>query len=192
MEVCPTDVIFAPAEHVWRLLTNPHELAMVRTKLVEGPARAVGAGDRLVFSSRTIAHHLRRARHASPAAAHARHCAALWRHESRADSDHTHRRPLVSHDVQLSVQLPARSAGSAPEDGLWPAVRHRARRLARALETDRRTASNPVQMKGDASNQTFGQPQDQRAFRLALTDNRRRGDARDQRLHADMARTIRP
>jgi len=27
MEVCPTDVILAPAERVWRLLTNPHELA---------------------------------------------------------------------------------------------------------------------------------------------------------------------
>ena len=50
MEVCPTDVILAPAEHVWRLLTNPHELAQWSgTKLVEGPARAVSAGDRLVF-----------------------------------------------------------------------------------------------------------------------------------------------
>jgi uncharacterized protein YndB with AHSA1/START domain len=50
MEVCPTDVILAPAERVWRLLTNPHELAQWSgTKLVEGPARAVSAGDRLVF-----------------------------------------------------------------------------------------------------------------------------------------------
>jgi uncharacterized protein YndB with AHSA1/START domain len=50
MEVCPTDVILAPAEGVWRLLTNPHELAQwTGTKLVEGPARAVRAGDRLVF-----------------------------------------------------------------------------------------------------------------------------------------------
>jgi hypothetical protein len=49
MEVCPTDVILAPAERVWRLLTNPHELAQGSgTKLVEGPARAVSAGDRLV------------------------------------------------------------------------------------------------------------------------------------------------
>jgi uncharacterized protein YndB with AHSA1/START domain len=48
--VCPTDVIFAPAERVWRLLTNPHELAQWSgTKLVEGPARSVSAGDRLVF-----------------------------------------------------------------------------------------------------------------------------------------------
>jgi uncharacterized protein YndB with AHSA1/START domain len=50
MEVCPTDVILAPAERVWRLLTNPRELAQWSgTKLLEGPARAVSAGDHLVF-----------------------------------------------------------------------------------------------------------------------------------------------
>jgi uncharacterized protein YndB with AHSA1/START domain len=50
MEVCPTDVILASAERVWRLLTNPHELAQwTGTTLVEGPARAVSAVDRLVF-----------------------------------------------------------------------------------------------------------------------------------------------
>ena len=50
MEVCPTDVILAPAERVWRLLTNPHHLAQWSgTELVEGPARAVSAGDHLVF-----------------------------------------------------------------------------------------------------------------------------------------------
>jgi len=50
MAVCPTDVVLAPAERVWRLVTNPDELAQwTATKLVEGPARAVRAGDRLVF-----------------------------------------------------------------------------------------------------------------------------------------------
>jgi uncharacterized protein YndB with AHSA1/START domain len=50
MEVCPTAVILAPAERVWRLLTIPHELAQWSgTKLVEGPARALSAGDRLVL-----------------------------------------------------------------------------------------------------------------------------------------------
>jgi hypothetical protein len=50
MEVCPTTVILAPAERVWGLLTNPRELAhWSGTKLVEAPARAVRAGDRLVF-----------------------------------------------------------------------------------------------------------------------------------------------
>jgi uncharacterized protein YndB with AHSA1/START domain len=50
MEVCPTDVILAPAERVWGLLTNPDELAeWSGTKLVEGPARSMSAGDHLVF-----------------------------------------------------------------------------------------------------------------------------------------------
>jgi uncharacterized protein YndB with AHSA1/START domain len=50
MEVCPTDVILAPVERVWRLLTDPQELAQWSgTKLVDGPARAMSAGDRLVL-----------------------------------------------------------------------------------------------------------------------------------------------
>jgi len=50
MDVCPTDIILAPAERIWRLLADPRELAQwTGTKLVEAPARAVGAGDRLVF-----------------------------------------------------------------------------------------------------------------------------------------------
>jgi ligand-binding SRPBCC domain-containing protein len=50
MDVCPTDIILAPAERIWRLLTDPRELARwTGTKLVEAPARAVSAGDRLVF-----------------------------------------------------------------------------------------------------------------------------------------------
>jgi uncharacterized protein YndB with AHSA1/START domain len=50
VEVCPTEVILAPAERVWRLLTNPRALAQWSgTTLVEGPARVVNAGDRLVF-----------------------------------------------------------------------------------------------------------------------------------------------
>ncbi len=50
MEVRPTDVTLAPTEHVWRLLTNPHELAQWSgTKPVEEPARTMSVGDRLVF-----------------------------------------------------------------------------------------------------------------------------------------------
>lgn len=50
MEVCPTDIILASAERVWQLLTNANELAQwSRTRLVEGPAAGVNAGDRLVF-----------------------------------------------------------------------------------------------------------------------------------------------
>src|SRR5476649_95522 len=50
MDVCPTGIILAPAERVWHLVTDPRELAQWSgTKLVEAPARAVSAGDRLVF-----------------------------------------------------------------------------------------------------------------------------------------------
>jgi len=50
MEVCPTDVVFAPAEHIWHLLTNPRELAQwTGTRLVEGPAGPLSAGDHLVL-----------------------------------------------------------------------------------------------------------------------------------------------
>jgi carbon monoxide dehydrogenase subunit G len=50
MEVCPTELIVAPPERIWHLLTDPLELARWSgTKLVEGPERPVRAGDRLVL-----------------------------------------------------------------------------------------------------------------------------------------------
>lgn len=50
MEVCPTDVLLAPAARIWHLLTDPRELAQwTGTRLVEGPACAMSAGDHLVF-----------------------------------------------------------------------------------------------------------------------------------------------
>ena len=50
MDVCPTDIIFAPAERIWRLVTDPRELAhWSGTRLVEAPPRAISAGDQLVF-----------------------------------------------------------------------------------------------------------------------------------------------
>ena len=50
MEVCPTDVLLAPAERIWHLLTDPRKLAQwTGTKLVEGPARPLSAGDHLVL-----------------------------------------------------------------------------------------------------------------------------------------------
>lgn len=43
-------MIFAPAERIWRLLTNPPELAhWSGTRLVEGPERSLIVGDRLVL-----------------------------------------------------------------------------------------------------------------------------------------------
>ncbi len=50
MDVCPTDIILAPAERIWRLVTDPRELAhWSGMRLVEAPARAISSGDRLVF-----------------------------------------------------------------------------------------------------------------------------------------------
>jgi len=50
MEVCPTEVIQAPAERIWRLLLDPRELAQwTGTKLVQGPARPACTGDVLVL-----------------------------------------------------------------------------------------------------------------------------------------------
>jgi uncharacterized protein YndB with AHSA1/START domain len=50
MDVCPTDIILAPAARIWHLLTDPRELARWSgTRLVDAPARAVSAGDHLLL-----------------------------------------------------------------------------------------------------------------------------------------------
>jgi uncharacterized protein YndB with AHSA1/START domain len=50
MEVCATDVLLVPAERIWHLFTDPRKLAQwTGTKLVEGPAGPMSAGDHLVF-----------------------------------------------------------------------------------------------------------------------------------------------
>ena len=52
MEVCPTDVILAPAERIWDLLTDPRKLAQwTGMKLVEGPAGPMSTGDRVVLGA---------------------------------------------------------------------------------------------------------------------------------------------
>ena len=52
MKVCPTDVVLAPAERVWDLLTDPRKLAQwTGTKLVEGPACPMSAGDHVVLGA---------------------------------------------------------------------------------------------------------------------------------------------
>jgi|SRR6516225_3136217 len=49
MDVCPTDVIFAPAERIWYLMTDTRELAQWSgTRLVEGPA-VLSPGDHLLL-----------------------------------------------------------------------------------------------------------------------------------------------
>ena|SRR6185295_1495039 len=48
MEVCPTDVVLAPSERIWHLITDPGRLAQwTGTRLVEGPARSISVGDHL-------------------------------------------------------------------------------------------------------------------------------------------------
>jgi uncharacterized protein YndB with AHSA1/START domain len=50
MDVCPTDIILAPAARIWQLLTDPREFATwTGTRLVDAPARAMSPGDHLVF-----------------------------------------------------------------------------------------------------------------------------------------------
>ena len=50
MDVCPTEIIFAPAERIWCLVMDPRALARWSgMRLVEAPARAISSGDRLVF-----------------------------------------------------------------------------------------------------------------------------------------------
>jgi uncharacterized protein YndB with AHSA1/START domain len=50
MEVCQTEVLLAPAERIWHLLTDPRKLAQwTGTKLVEGPACPMSAGDHLAL-----------------------------------------------------------------------------------------------------------------------------------------------
>ena len=49
---CPTEIIAAPAEWVWELLTRPAELARWSdAKLLEGPARPLQAGDVIVLGA---------------------------------------------------------------------------------------------------------------------------------------------
>ena len=52
MEVCPTVVVLAPAARIWHLITDPRKLAQwTGTKLLEGPACPMSAGDRLVLQA---------------------------------------------------------------------------------------------------------------------------------------------
>ena len=50
MDVCPTEVLRAPAERIWHLLTDSRKLAQwTGTRLVEGPEYPMSAGDHLVL-----------------------------------------------------------------------------------------------------------------------------------------------
>jgi uncharacterized protein YndB with AHSA1/START domain len=52
LQVCPTDLVNAPAEQVWKLLTIPQELAeWTKTTIIESPGHELRAGDRLVLGA---------------------------------------------------------------------------------------------------------------------------------------------
>src|SRR5262245_56500713 len=51
LQVCPTDIVQAPAVRVWDLLTTPDELVRWSdTRVIEAPGRTLDVGDRLVLS----------------------------------------------------------------------------------------------------------------------------------------------
>jgi hypothetical protein len=50
IHTCPTDVFSVTPNRVWDALTIPRELARwMEMRILDGPARALEAGDRLVF-----------------------------------------------------------------------------------------------------------------------------------------------
>lgn len=52
ISTCPTDVIAASPDRIWRLLTQPAELAAWSgSKLLEGPERTLMEDDRVVLSA---------------------------------------------------------------------------------------------------------------------------------------------
>jgi uncharacterized protein YndB with AHSA1/START domain len=52
LHVCPTEVVRAPAERVWHLVTTPNELARwTDTTLIAAPDREVRAGHQLVLAA---------------------------------------------------------------------------------------------------------------------------------------------
>jgi len=56
IQTCPTDIVAAPPERIWKLLTDPRELAAwTGTRLIDGPiqgtpTRALAPGDRIILS----------------------------------------------------------------------------------------------------------------------------------------------
>lgn len=52
IETCPTAIVQAPADQIWRLLTTPSALAAwTGVEVIDGPDRAMQAGDRVVFGA---------------------------------------------------------------------------------------------------------------------------------------------
>jgi uncharacterized protein YndB with AHSA1/START domain len=53
LHVCPTVIIYAPAERVWELVAVPQGLAQwTGMRVIDGPDRELRAGDQLVLGAR--------------------------------------------------------------------------------------------------------------------------------------------
>jgi hypothetical protein len=50
-ETCPSDVVRAPVERVWELLTIPSLIRWADARLIEAPERGLRVGDRIVFTA---------------------------------------------------------------------------------------------------------------------------------------------
>ena len=52
LHVCPTNIVNAPADRIWQLLTTPKGLARWSgTRVIEAPDRELRGGDRLVLGA---------------------------------------------------------------------------------------------------------------------------------------------
>lgn len=49
IQTCPTTMVQAPAERVWRLLTAPSAFQWTGLKVVQAPDRPMAAGDQIVL-----------------------------------------------------------------------------------------------------------------------------------------------
>jgi uncharacterized protein YndB with AHSA1/START domain len=51
IQTCPTDIVAAPAQRIWKLLTQPTQLAAwLGARLIDGPTHTLVAGDRIVLA----------------------------------------------------------------------------------------------------------------------------------------------
>ena len=55
IQTCPTTMVEAPADRVWRLLTTPSEVQRwTGIKILKGPNRPLATGDQIVFRAGLI------------------------------------------------------------------------------------------------------------------------------------------
>src|SRR5262245_38978302 len=50
-ETCPIEVVNAPVECVWKLVTTPSLFEWIDAKLIQAPARSLVVNDRVIFAA---------------------------------------------------------------------------------------------------------------------------------------------